>query len=150
MLFIVYGEQATNSLLHFKNNRLVMQRMWCSFLYSMFSKSELSSSGLHCSRSVSYKAQLCTFCYNSNANDFCNARLPSRGWCIPRRVGSDLWYRDMIAWGAVAFSRRTLGCCFTFSRRTKDHSQTKSNCKDVNVLSESKEKIQQINCVLTL
>ena len=52
MLFIVYGEQATNSLLHFKNNRLVMQRMWCSFLYSMFSKSELSSSGLHCSRMI--------------------------------------------------------------------------------------------------
>ena len=90
------------------------------------------------------------FVTNSNGNDFCNARLTSRGWCIPRRVGSDLWYRDMIACGAVAFSRRTLGCGFTFSRRTKDHSQAKSNCKDVNDLSESKEKIQQINCVLTL
>ena len=44
---------------------------------------------------------------NSWGDDFCNARLPSRGWCIPRRVGSDLWYRDMIACGAVAFSRRT-------------------------------------------
>ena len=43
------------------------------------------------------------FVTNSNANDFCNARLTSRGWCIPRRVGSDLWYRDMIACGAVAF-----------------------------------------------
>ena len=87
---------------------------------------------------------------NSWGDDFCNARLPSRGWCIPRRVGSDLWYRDMIACGAVAFSRRTLGFGFTFSRRTKDHSQSKTNCKDVNDLSESKEKIQQINCVLTL
>ena len=56
----------------------------------------------------------------------------------------------MIACGAVAFSRRTLGFGFTFSGRTKDHSQAKTNCKDVNDLSESKEKMQQINCVLTL
>ena len=88
---------------------------------------------------------------NSSGDDFCNARLSSRGWCIPRRVGSDFWYRDMIAYGAVAFSYRTLRFGFAFSRRlTKDHSQAKSNCKNVNDLSESKEKIQQINCVLTL
>ena len=86
------------------------------------------------------KCNIVHFGTNSNGNDFCNARLTSRGWCIPRRVGSDLWYRDMIACGAVAFSRWTLGFGFTFSRRTKDHSQAKSNCKDVNDLSEKKRK----------
>ena len=30
------------------------------------------------------------FVANSNWDEFFNARLPSRGWCIPRRVGSDL------------------------------------------------------------
>ena len=88
--------------------------------------------------------QLCAFVTNSNWDDFYNARLPSRSWFIPRRVGSDPWYRDMIPCGAVAFSYRTLGFGFILSRRTKDHSQAKSNCKDVNDLSESKEKIQQI------
>ena len=50
----------------------------------------------------------------------------------------------MIAYGAVAFSCRTLRFGFAFSRRTKDHNQAKSNCKNVNDLSESKEKTQQI------
>ena len=115
------------------------------------SVSDRSPSGLHYSRSVSYKVQLCAFVTKRNWDDFCNARFPtSRGWCIPSIVGSDPWYHDMIACGAVAFSCRTLGFGFILSRRTKDHSQAKSNCKDVNDLSESKEKIQQINCVLTL
>ena len=115
------------------------------------SVSDRSSSGLHCSRSVSYKVQLCAFVTKRNWDDFCSARFPtSRGWCIPSIVGSDPWYHDMIACGAVAFSCRTLGFGFILSRRAKDHSQAKSNCKDVNDLSESKEKIQQINCVLTL
>ena len=104
------------------------------------SVSDRSPSGLHYSRSVSYKVQLCAFVTKRNWDDF----------CIPSIVGSDPWYHDMIAFGAVAFSCRTLGFGFILSRRTKDHSQAKSNCKDVNDLSESKEKIQQINCVLTL
>ena len=111
------------------------------------SASDRSSSGLYCSRSVSYKVQLCAFVTNSNWDDFCNTRLPSRSWFIPRRVGSDPSYHDMIPCGAVAFSCRTLGFGFILSHRTKDHSQAKSNCKDVNDLSESKEKIPQINCV---
>ena len=89
------------------------------------------------------KRNIVHFVTNSNWDDFRNARLPSRGWCIPRRVGSDSWYRDMIAFGAAAFSCRTLRFGFTLSRRTKDHSQAKCNCKDVNDLSESKEKMQK-------
>ena len=89
------------------------------------------------------KCNIVHFVTNSNWDDFRNARLPSRGWCIPRRVGSDPWYRDMIAFGAAAFSCRTLGFGFTLAHRAKDHSQAKSNCKDVDDLSESKEKMQK-------
>ena len=89
------------------------------------------------------KCNIVHFVTNSNWDDFFNASLPSRGWCIPRRVGSDPWYRDMIAFGVVVFTCRTLGFGFTFSCRTKDHSQAKSNCKDVDDLSESKEKMQK-------
>ena len=92
------------------------------------------------------KCNIVHFVANSNWDDFFNARLPSRGWCIPRRVSSDRWYHDMIAFGVVGFiSCRTLEFGFTFSYRTKDHSQAKSNCQDVVDLRESKEKIQKCN-----
>ena len=96
------------------------------------------------------KCNIVHFVTNSNWDDFFNACLPSRGWCKPRRVGSDPWYHDMIAFGVVVFSCRTLGFGFTFSCRTKDHSQAKSNCTDVDDLSESKEKMQKNKFLFTL
>ena len=139
-MFIVYGEQATNSLLHFTNNRLVMQRTGRSVISSTACWVSHSFHLRDSTAAVLFltKCKIVHFVTNSNWDDFCNAHLPSRGWCIPRRVGSDPWYRDMIACGALPFFCRTLRFGFILFRRTKDRTQAKSNCKHVNDLSVNK------------
>ena len=94
------------------------------------------------------KRKILHFVTNSNWDDSCNARLPSRGWWIPRRVGSDPWYGDMIAYGAVAFSCRTLRFGFSIRSRIKNDSEQKTNCRSVDYLIKKKKIICSMKLAL--
>ena len=136
-------KRTTNSLLHLGNNHTAMTRMWCRFLIACWkSHSNLSLESFT-------KWKILHFVTNSNWGDSCNARLPIRGWWIPRRVGSDPWYRDMIAYGAVAFSCRTLRFGFNIRSRIKNDSQQQTNCRYVDYLIKKNKIICSMKLALT-
>ena len=124
-------ERTTNSLLHSFTSWTII-RQWHGCGVVSFTACWKSHSNLSLESFTKWK--ILHFVTNSNWGDSCNARLPSRGWWIPRRVGSDPWYRDMIAYGAVAFSCRTLRFGFNIRSRIKNDSQQQTNCRYVDYL----------------
>ena len=68
---------------------------------------------------------------------------------LVERVGSDPWYRDMIAYGAVAFFCKTLRFGFNIRSRIKNDSQQQSNCKYVDYLIKKKKIIYIMKLALT-
>ena len=138
-------ERTTNSLLHsFTSWTIIRQWHGCgvvSFTACWKSHSNLSPKSFT-------KWKILHFVTNSNWDDSCNARLPSRGWWIPRRVGSDPWYRDLIAYGAVAFSCRTLRFGFNIRSRIKNDRQEQTNWRYVDYLIKKKKIICSMKLAL--
>ena len=138
-------ERTTNSLLHSFTSWTII-RQWHGCGVVSFTACWKSHSNLSLQSFTKWK--ILHFVRNSNWDDSCNARLPSRGWWIPRRVGSDPWYRDMIAYGAVAFSCRTLRFGFNIRSRIKNDSQQQTNCRYVDYLIKKKKIICSMKLAL--
>ena len=145
-------ERTTNSLLHsFTSWTIIRQWHGCgvvSFTACWKSYNNLSLDSFTTVLFSLTKCNIVHFVTNSNGDDFFNARLPSRGWCIPRRVGSDPWYRDMIACGAVAFSCRTLRFGFNIWSRIKNDRQQQTNWRYVDYLIKKKKIICSMKLAL--